>query len=109
MPDTYPHLILQRENPCPEKRSSRGGLRSKPTDPIAHGRMLQHCLSTAVPQAQSDIGGFDERFLFKFEVEKGFDPDELRNVNREIEIVSQEDKQVVVAFLDATALREFEA
>lgn len=109
MPDTYPHLILQREGPTPEKRPRRGFAGPVPADPAAHGRELQERLEEAVMQTATDVGGFDNRLLFKFEVQKGFDPDELRKVSNEIEIVSQEDAQVVVAFVSAAALRSFEA
>ena len=108
-PETYPHLALQREEPTPERRSKRGGARPVPADPVAHGRVLQGYLGQAVTQADTDIGGFDERRLFKFEVLKGFDPDELRKISPEVEIVSQEDEKVVVAFVTAAALQAFEA
>lgn len=108
-PETYPHLALQREEPTPERRSNRGGARPAPADPVAHGRVLQGYLGQAVTQADTDIGGFDERRLFKFEVLKGFDPDELRKISPDVEIVSQEDEKVVVAFVTAAALQAFEA
>jgi Subtilase family len=109
MPNTYPHLLLQREEPTPEKRTRRGGGRPVPADTAAHGRMLQEYLSRAVAQTATDIGGFDDRRLFKFEVQKGFDPDELRKVSPDVEIVSQEDEQIVLAFVTAAALGSFEA
>lgn len=109
MPDTHPHLVLQREEPSPEKRPRKKFPSPPPDNPAAHGRSLQGSLGHALVQTETDIGGFDERRLFKFEVQKGFDPDELRKVSNEIEIVSQEDEQVVVAFLSTAALRSFEA
>jgi len=105
----YPHLVLQREEPSPEKRPGKMRPTPPPADPGAHGRALQERLTQAVAETEADIGGFDERRLFKFEVQKGFNPDELRKVSTEIEIVSQEDEQVIVAFVSAAALRTFEA
>lgn len=105
----YPHLTLQREEPTPERRPRRRGPSHQPADPAAHGRALQGYLGQAVTQADTDIGGFDARRLFKFEVQKGFDPDELRKVSPDVEIVSQEEEQVVVAFVSAAALQAFEA
>ncbi|MBJ6725448.1 S8 family peptidase [Geomesophilobacter sediminis] len=105
----YPHLTLQREAPTPEKRPRRGFPGPPPADPAAHGRALRARLAEAVTQVETDLGGFDDRLLFKFEVQKGFDPDDLQKVSNEIEIVSQEGEQVVVAFVSAGALRSFEA
>src|SRR5690242_14724150 len=108
-PDTYPHLVLQREEPSPERRSRRRGPMPQPADPAAHGRTLQGLLTQAVAQTETDIGGFDERRLFKFEVQKGFDPEKLRKVSNQIERVSQEDDEIVETIVSAAALRSFEA
>jgi hypothetical protein len=59
--------------------------------------------------ASESIPGFDERLLFRFEVDKGFSPDELLKVSRDIEVVSQEGAEAVLAFVSSKALREFEA
>ena len=80
-----------------------------PDDPPAHGRMLQECLESAKNQTDEDIGGFDDRRLFRFTVNKGFDPDTLRNISPEIEFVSQEGDEIVVAFVSTAALESFEA
>ncbi|MGH8614114.1 MAG: S8 family peptidase [Gammaproteobacteria bacterium] len=66
-------------------------------------------MNAAIEQARTDIGGFDQRHLFRFQVEKGFDPENLTKISPEIEFVSQESDEVVVAFASDTALATFEA
>jgi len=89
MEESFPHLPLNREEPVTEKRPGTWRPPEPPDDPPAHGRMLQECLESAKNQTDEDIGGFDDRCLFRFTVNKGFDPDTLRNISPEIEFVSQ--------------------
>jgi hypothetical protein len=56
-----------------------------------------------------DLGGFDDRRLIKLELATPLDPDSFRAISREIEIVSQEDRLVVLAFATEAALAAFEA
>jgi hypothetical protein len=109
MEESFPHLSLNREEPVTEKRPGGRPLFVPPDDPPAHGRRLQERLESAKIQTDEDIGGFDDRRLFRFTVNKGFDPDTLRNVSPEIEFVSQEGDKIVVAFVSAAALESFEA
>jgi len=109
MPETYPHLPLQREEPISEKRPARPPRVKIPEDIPAHGRGLQQRLTSAREQAAGDVGGFDERRLFRFSVQKGFNPDDLRKISSEIEFVSQEEETVVVGFASNAALAEFES
>jgi len=114
MGDTFPHLILQRETPVNDKRPG-GSPRSKPPgDPIALGGNLQKYLASATIESDTDEGGFDDRRLFRFTVDEGFSPDDLSKIvspdfRREIEVVSQEGKDIVVAFIGDGALESFEA
>lgn len=109
MEESFPHLPLSREAPVTEKRPGRPPLFKSPEDPSAHGQMLIDQLDHAKKQTEMDIGGFDDRRLFRFTVNEGFDPDTLRNVSPEIEFVSQEGEQIVVAFVSTAALESFEA
>ncbi len=109
MPETYPHLSLQRETPVFEKRSGRPPIQTPPNDIPAHGRRIQQSLETAKEEADGLVGGFDNRRLFSFNVEKDFNPDDLRKISTEIEFVSQEDDTVVVGFASDSALAVFEA
>ena len=109
MAESFPHLTLQREDPITEKRSGRPHIPTTPSDPAVHGRTLRQRLETAKTEASTDVGGFDDRPLFRFTVEKGFDPDALRNISNDIEVDSQEGDDVVVAFVSTAALESFEA
>jgi hypothetical protein len=109
MEESFPHLSLKREETVTEKRSPGRPQFTVPADPLAHGRRLQESLENAKTQTNNDIGGFDDRRLFRFTVNKGFDPDALRNVSPEIEFVSQEGDEIVVAFVSSAALESFEA
>jgi hypothetical protein len=56
-----------------------------------------------------EVGGFDERRLVKLELNTPLEPSEFQKLSREIEIISQEDRLVVLAFATDEALAEFEA
>jgi hypothetical protein len=110
MEESFPHLRLEREEPVTEKRPpGRGRITEPPADPAAHGQRLKECLENAKQQTDKDIGGFDARRLFRFTVNRRFDPDTLRNVSPDIEFVSQEGDEIVVAFVSTAALESFEA
>jgi len=109
MAESFPHLKLQREEPVTEKRAGRFRPYRAPDDAVAHARNLQKSLDRTKIQTDGDIGGFDERRLFRFSVIKGFDPDSLRRLSNEIELVSQEGEEVIVAFVSSAALESFEA
>lgn len=114
MDDSFPHIPLQREEPVNDKRPGTPPRFSTPNDTIAHGRGIQESLTRAIFEADMDEGGFDERRLFRFMVEEGFSPDDLSKIaspefRNEIEVVSQEGKEVVVAFVSDAALESFEA
>jgi hypothetical protein len=109
MTSNYPHLPLQREEPITEKRPGNFRPPQPPDDPAAHGRALGLQLQETIQQTEQDIGGFDDRRLFRFQVDKSFNPDELKKISGEIEFVSQEDDEVVVAFVSQSALQSFEA
>lgn len=109
MDESFPHLPLQREEPVTEKRPGGRRVPSAPADPAAHGRALRQRLETAKVEAATDVGGFDDRRLFRFTVDKGFDPDSLLKISNEVELISQEGDDVVVAFVSTAALESFEA
>jgi hypothetical protein len=109
MEETFPHLKIQREAPVNEKRSGSGPRSYIPDDVRNHGRRLLQKLANAKEEAGEDVGGFDERKLFRFTVQKGFNPDDLRKISNEIEFVSQEDETVVIGFATDAALAQFEA
>lgn len=109
MEETFPHLILQREAPVNEKRPKKPPRINEPENGRKHGRGLLEKLAKAKEQADGDVGGFDDRRLFRFSVQKGFNPEDLRKISTEIEFVSQEDETVVIGFASNAALAQFEA
>ena len=110
MPDSYPHLPLVRERPVNPRRTRRPRIRiPEPANWRAFGVGLRTRLQEARERAAQDIGGFDERRLIKLEMVTPLDPAEFQKISREIEIVSQEEKAVVLAFATDAALAAFEA
>jgi len=109
MEETFPHLTIQREAPVNEKRPGTYKPPKAPSDVRGHGRGLLQKLANAKEQSASDVGGFDDRKLFRFTVHKGFNPEDLRKISTEIEFVSQEDETVVIGFASNAALAQFEA
>ncbi|XUO87853.1 S8 family peptidase [Halomonas sp. KM072] len=109
MEETFPHLNIQREAPVNEKRPGGNPRTAPPDDVPSHGRGLLGKLANATREASEDIGGFDERKLFRFTVQKGFNPDDLRKISTEIEVVSQEDETVIIGFATNAAMAQFEA
>lgn len=109
MDETFPHLSLQREVPVNEKRSRNFVPPPPPADIPRHGRGLLKKLANATEEAADDIGGFDDRKLFRFTVQKEFNPDNLRKIATGIEFVSQENETVVIGFATNAALASFEA
>lgn len=107
--ESFPHLPLQREEPVTEKRPRRGGPSHRPDDPCSHGRTLGERLNAAKAAAATDVGGLGDYLLFRFSVEKGFDPEDLLKVSNDIQIVSQEEDDIVIAFVNQEALAVFES
>lgn len=109
MDQDYPHLNIQREEPINEKRSRTFMPIPPPSDVRGHGRGLLNKLVHAKEEADRDVGGFDERKLIQFKVQKGFVPDDLSKISQEIEFISQEEETVVIGFASNAALAQFEA
>jgi hypothetical protein len=109
MAESYPHLQISREEPVNEKRPGGNPRPTTPSDIPAHCRKIQQTLESAKAEAQKALGGFDERRLFRFKVEQGFDPDDLRKISPEIEFISQEDETISVGFATDAALADFES
>ena len=109
MEETFPHLAIEREAPVNEKRPGSGPRIIEPENVRGHGRGLLQKLANAKEQSAGDVGGFDDRKLFRFTVQKGFNPEDLRKISTEIEFVSQEDETVVIGFASNAALAQFEA
>lgn len=108
--ENFPHLRIAREEPVNQRRNRPAPPRfPAPSDPRAFGEALRQGLASARERAARDIGGFDERKLLKIELSVPLDPQELQHISREIEIVSQEERTVILAFATEAALADFES
>jgi len=105
----YEHLSFSREAALTERhriRDPRPGY--TPADPREFGRQLASKLDKGRQRAQSeDIGGFDERLLLKIRLKEGERFPDLEGIHG-IELISQEDTTVVLAFMDETGQAEVE-
>lgn len=106
----YEHLQFSREAPLADRhRRQDKRPRFRPADPRAFGGSLRQSLTNAEQRAaEEDVGGFDERVLLKIQLREGASVPELNAIHG-IEIISQEDKSIVLAFADQAGLTEFES
>lgn len=108
----YEHLHLGREAPSTDRHPRRPGPHFKPDDPRAFGARLGGLLQAARTRisepAEADIGGFDERKLLKIILHAGETLPNLEAITG-VEIISQEAKEIVLAFATDEALDEVEA
>lgn len=109
MDENYPHLRISREEPINERRPGSYWRVTPPKNPREFACNLQGRLKQARRASETDIDGFDERRLFRFEVQQGFNPDDIRRIAPGIELVSQEDKTIILAFATGESVEEFEA
>ena len=108
--NSHPHLELGREEPVTERRPRRGppGV-PPPDDPRGHGAALGERLQAAREAAATDIGGYDERRLIKIELTQAVTPEDIARASGNIEVVSQEEGNLVLAFATERQLETFEA
>ena len=108
--NSHPHLELRREEPITERRPRRGFAPVKPPDdPRRHGDNLRTNLRAARAAAEKDLGGYDERRLIKIELKDKVSPEEIERAASGIQIVSQEEGKLILAFAAAGQLDAFEA
>ena len=107
--EKYRHLKLIREEPITERRPKGAPRVRKPDDPIQHARFLKKSIARATHEAKKDIKGYDERLLLRLEIQEAFSIEKLRQLGPNVEFVSQEDKNIVLAFASEEDLAEFEA
>lgn len=102
----YEHLQLVREEIINEKRKRGGGGGILPPNDVpAHGRRLLGDIQRT--RLQRDIGGFDDRRLLRLEINNKQAIDLLVHIPG-LELVSQENEAIILAFGNEEALRIFE-
>lgn len=106
----YEHLHFNREIPLADRHRRKDKRpRFRPEDPKAFGAALRHDFEGARQRAEEqDVGGFDDRRLIKIQLREGATVPDL-NAIPGVELVSQEDKSIVLAFADQAGLAEFES
>ncbi|WP_084499671.1 S8 family peptidase [Luteimonas mephitis] len=107
---SYVHLRLGRETPSTERHPKNfPGIRP-PADLKEHGRNLGTSLRRYRQQlAEQDIGGFDDRKLIKIRLRDGDKMLPELELIAGVEIVSQEEDTIVLAFASEQGLGEFES
>lgn len=106
--DVYPHLRIEREQPEKNRRPGRPPIIQPPSDIPGHARKLKQSLSLATEESKQDVGGFDDRLLFKLKI-GSLSPDEIEKGFAGIELISQEYGGYALVFATVEALGEFEA
>ena len=106
---THQHLKLSRDEPVTDRHRARRIVpKFTPASPQYFGSELLTKLVAAEQLIVADIGGFDNRRLLKIVLRDGEVMPQLDAIPG-IEIVSQEDKTIVLAFASAEGLQTFEA
>lgn len=106
----YEHLRLGREAPLTERHPRRHPGIRPPADPRAHGAALAQRLDEARQRAVAeDVGGFDDRKLLKIRLHAGDKSVPSFDAIPGVEVVSQEDQAIVLAFATEQGLSEFES
>jgi hypothetical protein len=103
----YPHLKIDREQLVNEKRPPGRVITRPPENIPAHAHRLHVSLERARESATQNLGGFDDRLLFKLQIGT-FAPDQLEGI-KGVEVISQEDGGYALAFANTEALEIFEA
>ena len=107
---SYEHLRLEREAPLTERHPRRGMGGPPPADVRAHGARLAQKLDEVRLHAPiEDVGGFDDRKLLKIRLQQGEKSLPRFDQIPGVEIVSQEDEPVVLAFATDEGLANFES
>ena len=107
---SYEHLRFLRETSLTDRhRRQDKRPRFRPENPGAFGESLRLSLTSACQRAdQEDVGGFDDRTLIKIQLREGESVPDL-NLIPGVELLSQENKLVVLAFASQEGRTEFES
>ncbi len=106
----YEHLRFSRETPLTDRhRQQNRRPRYKPENRNQFGeRMVRYFVAARERTLQEEIGGYDDRLLLKIQIREGEPIPNLEAIPG-VEVVSQEDRHVVLAFMDVQGVREVES
>ncbi|HPE60308.1 MAG TPA: S8 family peptidase [Thiolinea sp.] len=106
---SYQHLRLTRESPVTERHPRKPKPPYKPSDPYEFGQHLGQKFQYAKAAIdQQNSPGFDNRRLIKIVLRAGEIFPKLEDIHG-VEIVSQEARTVILAFIDNEAVNTFES
>lgn len=106
---SYSHLEFRREAPLTDRHPRKHPGIKFPGDPKAHGAALATQFARARKAPSDQIPGFDQRKLLKIRLRAGEKSvPELSRIPG-VEIVSQEDHSIVLAFATDEGLNQFES
>lgn len=106
MEQGYNHLRFQRVTPVNSRRTRRGWPRiDAPEDPVNHARSISSQVEQTEQLARQQERGFDPRLLLKIEA-IGVQPEDLESIGG-LQVISQEDKNMLVLFATEEGLNEF--
>ena len=107
---SYEHLRMERETPLTERHPRRGMGGPPPADVRAHGaRLAQRLDEVRHHVLVDDLGGFDDRKLLKIRLQPGDKSVPRFDQIPGVEIVSQEDESIILAFASDEGLANFES
>lgn len=103
------HLRLEREVPITDRhRRQDKRPRFRPDDPRQFGQELGAKMRAAQPGLHEDLAGYDQRLLLKIVLRAGESLPDIEAIPG-MELVSQEDRAVVLAFATTEGIAEVEA
>ena len=106
---SYEHLKFSREIPLTDHHKKQDKRhRYRPEDPKAFGVNLRSTFDAAKQSASDELTGYDTRILFKIQLRDESTVPDLSLIPG-VELVSQEDKSIVLAFADQEGLANFES
>ncbi|MBP9165139.1 MAG: S8 family peptidase [Leptospiraceae bacterium] len=108
MPGIYEHLNFKRETKSPERRRHPAPPKPYNGNPTEHSSSLKRDIDLIKENLSTEIKGYDDRLLIKLTIEDNFSPESFESIPG-IQLVSQEDKSIVLLFLTEDALKEFES
>lgn len=106
----YDHLKLVREPNTPPRRKSGFGRTIPPDDPASHARQIRATLRDSrawQDEPENQLPGYDNRRIFRFETDGSIEPSLYESIDG-IELISQEEKTLIILFADEQALSIFE-
>ncbi|MDH5719847.1 MAG: S8 family peptidase [Spirochaetia bacterium] len=107
MPGIYEHILFRRESGIRERRGKSFPPPKFEGNPKEHSQKLFTDIQNLRKQRDAEISGYDKRLLLKINIRENFDPQAFETIPG-IELISQEDKEIVLLFAAEEALADFE-